>query len=66
MDGWLGHCPLKIVYSMIFGVYNEQDESVHNIMRNNETNITLRRTFGEEEHEERQQLNSQIKYTFEH
>ena len=51
---------------MIFGVYNEQDESVHNILRNNETNITLRRTFGEEEHEERQQLNSQIKYTFEH
>ena len=41
---------------------NEQDESVHNILRNNEINLTLRRTFGEEKHEDPwQQLNSQTR-----
>ena len=46
-DEWLGHFPLKIVYSKIFAICNEQEELVHRILSNNEVNLTFRRSFGE-------------------
>lgn len=52
LDVWLGNCPFRIVYSRIFDICNEQEESVYNVLKNNEINLTFRRSFGEEEQEE--------------
>jgi hypothetical protein len=43
-DVWLGNCPFRIVYSRIFEICNEQEESVYNALKNNEINLTFRRS----------------------
>jgi hypothetical protein len=61
LDVWLGNCLFRIVYSRIFDICNEQEESVYNVLKNNDINLTFRRSFGEEEQEAWLLLISQIR-----
>lgn len=45
-----------VLYNRIFIICNEQENTVHEILQNNELNLTFRRYFGLEEIEEWQQL----------
>jgi hypothetical protein len=56
LDVWLGQCPLHIVFNRIFLINNEQDWSIHDILKDYEINLTFRRSFGTQELEEWQQL----------
>jgi hypothetical protein len=47
IDVWLGNCPFSIVYSRIFDICDEQEESVYSVLKSNE--LTFRRSFGEVE-----------------
>lgn len=58
-DVWLGACPLSVVYSNIFAICNDQEQTVWGVLRNNEINLSFRRSFGRVEVEEWQQLISQ-------
>lgn len=60
-DVWLGQCPFSIVYRRIFEICNEQNSTVYEVFRNNEINLTFRRSFGPVELEEWQHLLTQIR-----
>jgi hypothetical protein len=57
LDVWLGQCPLSVVYNNIFQICNEQNSTVYEVFfRNNEINLTFKRSFGTVEMEEWNQL----------
>ncbi|KAG0529542.1 hypothetical protein BDA96_05G107500, partial [Sorghum bicolor] len=60
LDVWLGQCPLSIVYNKIFKICNEQNNTVHDVLQNNEVNLTFRRSFGIAEIEEWENMLSQV------
>lgn len=60
LDDWLGQCPLYIVFPKFFHICNEQNKTVYEVLKNNELNLTFRRTFGVVEMEEWQQLFAQV------
>lgn len=49
LDVWLGDCPLKIVFSEIFEICNQQNWSVFEVLEQGDINLTFRRNFGDRE-----------------
>lgn len=48
-DIWLGKCPLKIFFSEIFEICNQQERTVFEVLKHGDINLTFRRTFGPRE-----------------
>jgi hypothetical protein len=51
-DVWIGGCPLKIAFSNIFEISNQQEWTVCRILEFGLTNLSFRRSFGSREDNE--------------
>ncbi|RCV24309.1 hypothetical protein SETIT_5G074300v2 [Setaria italica] len=59
-DVWRGNCPLKIAFSELFEVCNQQEWSVFEVLQHGDINLTFRRNFGIREEIEWENLTNLI------
>jgi hypothetical protein len=52
LDTWAGECPLKITFSSIFAINNQQEWSVHRVLNQDQVELTFKRNFGDRENQE--------------